>query len=157
MISAYDASLTPELNEHRSYKLRSELMYSAYRFATLSGTDKKTGKPQSFFYVWDLYDRHELKADLLRWGLRFNQALVMFQSVDGAYQMISCADGTEVSLGQSDFGVLNGHFYKEVYGRPFVLNELTGAVFDLPPPTQMRSVKHIAELSLDEYLQKHTS
>ena len=84
-------------------------------------------------YVWDASDGGELKADLVRLARKLNQDTMMFQSVDGDYQWITCADGgviSERSLGKEAFGVLNGHFYKVVAGRPFELDGLVGVAFE---------------------------
>lgn len=48
-------------------------------------------------------------------------------------QWITCADGgviSERSVGKEAFGVLNGHFYKVVAGRPFELDGLVGVAFE---------------------------
>lgn len=104
-----------------------------YPFAVVSGRDVGTAIAKSFVYVWDASDGGELKADLVGLARKLNQDTVMFQSVDGDYQFLTCAEGavvSERSLGKDVFGVLNGHFYKVVAGRPFELDDLVGLAFE---------------------------
>lgn len=156
MISAFswrDDTSTLALNTRKSYKLECELMEMAYRFAKVSGRDE-AGHQMQYFYVWDEHDRPEFKANLLRLAQRFNQENIMFQPVNGAYERVGCIDGVAVSLGKDGFGVLNGHFYKVVEGRGFILESIEYAVFEPRMPTEMRGVIHIARMDLDEYLNK---
>ena len=98
------------------------------------GKELKTASfAKSFVYVWDASDGGELKADLVGLARNLNLDTVMFQSVDGDYQLITCAEGSVVSkrsLGKEAFGVLNGHFYKVAAGRPFELDDLVGLSFE---------------------------
>ena len=131
------------------------IMQLGYPFAVVNGHDVDSPIAKSFVYVWDASDGGELKADLVRLARKLNQDTMMFQSVDGDYQWIACAtkniesiltksvdgnyqwvacaDGgviSERSLGKDAFGVLNGHFYKVVAGRPFELDGLVGVAFE---------------------------
>ena len=156
MISAFnwhDDVSELALNKRKSYKLECELMEMAYRFAVVSGRDE-AGHQMQYIYAWNEHDRPEFKANLLRLAQKFNQASMMFQTVNGAYERVSCIDGVAVSLGKDGFGVLNGHFYKVVEGRGFGLESIEYAVFEPRMPTEMRSVIHIARMDLDEYLNK---
>ena len=109
------------------------IMQLGYPFAVVNGHDVDSPIAKSFVYVWDASDGGELKADLVRLARKLNQDTMMFQSVDGDYQWITCADGgviSERSVGKEAFGVLNGHFYKVVAGRPFELDGLVGVAFE---------------------------
>jgi hypothetical protein len=109
------------------------IMQLGYPFAVVNGHDVDSPIAKSFVYVWDASDGGELKADLVRLAHKLNQDTVMFQSVDGDYQLMTCAEGeviSERSLGKEAFGVLNGHFYKVVAGRPFELDGLAGMAFE---------------------------
>ena len=104
-----------------------------YPFVVVSGRDVGTAIAKSFVYVWGASDGGELKADLVGLARNLNLDTVMFQSVDGDYQLITCAEGSVVSkrsLGKEAFGVLNGHFYKVAAGRPFELDDLVGLSFE---------------------------
>lgn len=146
------APLDDRLCKRKSNKLERELMgMGGYRFAKVKGRDT-LGLAQDFYYVWDEHGRAEFKENMLTLARRFEQDYLMFQKLGEDYQQISLVDGTTVSFGCDGFGVLNGHFYKVIEGRPFVLESISYGYFEPETPTSMRGVIHFARMDLDEYM-----
>lgn len=147
------------LDEKLRIKLHAELIMSGYRYAVVEGydiaeNDNDMAKKRLYWYVYDPNHTGRLKTDLLQIANTYRQPMIAFQAHDGDYELISSECGTIQTYPKAMFGVLNGHFYKQVQGRPFTLTQLVGemlqAHFSVP---EARSMSHFAKMSMAEYLQ----
>lgn len=112
-------------------KLGEDIMNLGYRYAWVKGTRvgqsisaMPHGEDEWFWYVYDTRDSGYLKADLLRITQLLNQPHFTFQAQEGDYELINSHGSTLKTWSRKQFGILNGHFYKHVDGRPFNVSQL---------------------------------
>lgn len=148
-----------ELDKKLRIKLHAELIMSGYRYAVVEGcelseSDDNKAEQRLYWYIFDTNHTGRLKTDLLHMANTYHQSMIAFQAHDGDYELISSDGGTTQAYPRAMFGVLNGHFYKQVQGRPFTLTKLVGdklqAHFSVG---EARSMSHFAKMSMAEYLQ----
>ena len=159
--------ITKKEKERRNTILKSKLLMLGYGVTKIMGTyienyksDNEVKVKEASFIVVDINDKGNLKRDLMKLGLEFEQDSITFSEPSGEYYLIStnkCPNaypgngriGKEVKLGKSMFGK-KGIFYSTINGRPLVFESIENILDTLTSkgPTQIRSVKHFSEESV---------
>lgn len=157
---------TKKQNQDRNANLKAQLLTLGYGVTAIDGvyvenygSDNEIEVKEDSFIVIDLKDKGTLKKDLMKLGQQYEQDSITFSKPSGEYYLIStntCSMGypgkgkvgVEIKLGKSFFGK-DGEFHSKIRGRPFVFME-SNIIKRIDillnyPPTQIRSIKKIAE------------
>ena len=119
------------------------------------GSENEIDVNEESFIVVDLKDKGDLKKELVKLGLEFEQDSIGYSTKGGKnFTLVGsnkCPDGypgwgKEEKVGKGIFGK-DGEFYSRVNGRPFIFAESNGLVETILGfyPTEIRSIKALAE------------
>lgn len=134
-ITAFRGEYSKDENMKRNAELKAALLGAGYSVTAVDGVyienygskNEKRVKEKSFI-VFDYNHTGKLKADLKKFGQKYDQDSITFNSVsEGKYYLIGTSKredsypgfGKEIKLGKPMFGK-SGEFYSSVNGRPFV-------------------------------------
>lgn len=133
IITTNRSELTSKENSINNKILMGKLKSEGYGIIKVKGyfienymTDNPIKVKEESLLVVDNKDSGNLKKKLIRYGMKFNQDSVLFQSVEtGIAELVGTKTdaypglGVSEELGKPLFGV-NGEFYSRVNGRPFI-------------------------------------
>ena len=147
-------------NKKNSAKLKALLLSNGYGVTKIQGvyienygTDKAVEVHEESYIVIDIKNSGNLKKDLKKLGLLFEQDSITYSTKEGVYYLIGtnkCPNGypgynKEIILGKPLFGK-DGEFHSKVNGRPFVFKKADEFVqLSDYSVTEIRSIKELTK------------